>query len=353
MNIQRIILSSICTLVFSTSAFAADTMIFASEIIRHGDRTPHLALPTAPYDWPEGIGELTAIGMQQEYQLGVSMRKTYVLEAKLLPKNYHFDDVYVRSSDFDRTLVSAQSVLMGLYPLGTGPKLASGEYALPEGYQPIPIHTIPVEQDDLLVAHDTKRDQFEELVKKYVYPTNKWKQENAELEPQFKRWSKILGIQINNLGDVFDIGDNLYVRKLHDAPMPEGLTQEDIDQLIHWSAVVQAEEYAPKQIGALTGKDILIAEKNNMVDIINGKSQHKFVLYSGHDISLLAFLSAIGAPVSINPPYTSHISIQLFKTDKEDYYFLVLLNDKAVNIPGCQDSNRCTLDQIDAIINDL
>ncbi len=50
----------------SGSVYAHDKLIFAVDIIRHGDRTPMIELPKDPYVWPEGLGHLTAKGRQQE-----------------------------------------------------------------------------------------------------------------------------------------------------------------------------------------------------------------------------------------------------------------------------------------------
>lgn len=341
-----------------------DKLIFATEIIRHGDRTPSSSLPTAPYEWPEGLGELTAIGMQQEFELGKKFREYYITEQKLLPESYQPNTLYVRSSNFNRTLMSAQSVLLGLYPMGTGPKLSNNQYALPNGFQPIPIHTIDVDQDDLLVSHDTKRTEFDNLVTQLIYNSQEWQDKNKQLNSKFKQWSEKLNIPIHNLTDVFPIGDNLYIRQLHHAPMPQALNQQDIDEIIHWGIVTQAIQYQPKAIGVLTGKDLLIEIQNKMQEKINSSngasnsnSGADFILYSGHDISLLAFLSAIGAPAEINPPYASHVSVRLFKNQSESnnnsYYFTVLLNNQPVSIAGCDHSNTCTLIQLNTIIEQL
>src|SRR3990167_2889333 len=125
----------------STNAFATEHLIFAADLIRHGDRTPVDEVPAAPHVWKEGLGELTAEGMNQEFQLGVALRKRYVEQTHLLPPQYDVKTLMVRSTDFNRTLMSAESLLYGLYPLGSGPRLlSSGQTALPQAFQPIPIH---------------------------------------------------------------------------------------------------------------------------------------------------------------------------------------------------------------------
>ena len=64
--------------------FFVATEEFVLLLHRHGDRSPidQLNIPDAVFQrqWPYGAGELTAVGMQQHYDLGVSFRKRYVGE---------------------------------------------------------------------------------------------------------------------------------------------------------------------------------------------------------------------------------------------------------------------------------
>ncbi len=51
---------------------------------------------------------LTPTGMQQLYNVGKNVRSRYVDAMGLLSHNYTREDLYVRSTNYDRTLMSAQ-----------------------------------------------------------------------------------------------------------------------------------------------------------------------------------------------------------------------------------------------------
>ncbi|MFN7095913.1 MAG: histidine phosphatase family protein [Burkholderiales bacterium] len=109
-SIQLKLLLLISILIFDNMyANAKEALIFAIDIIRHGDRTPVIELPKAPHSWPEGLGELTAIGLRQEFELGSQLRKQYIDQTKLLHHDYSNASVYVRSTDYNRTLMSAEA----------------------------------------------------------------------------------------------------------------------------------------------------------------------------------------------------------------------------------------------------
>lgn len=65
--------------------------------------------------WRDGYAQLTKIGKQQMFELGVYLRRRYY---KLLPDNgkYHVNHVYVESTDTDRTLASAAYTLAAMFP---------------------------------------------------------------------------------------------------------------------------------------------------------------------------------------------------------------------------------------------
>lgn len=183
MYLKKIILiiTAFLSLTVTITISAQIKLIMSIDLIRHGDRTAIVAFLKAPYREKIGSGELTAKGMQQEFQLGRRLRKIYVENYHLLPSRYHKDTLYVRSTDFDRTLMSAQAFLLGLYPLGTGPYLDARQSALPAAYQPIPIHTVPQELDNLFF-----NDGKESAGRKYLATVANYFQQAIQMHSPLK-----------------------------------------------------------------------------------------------------------------------------------------------------------------------
>lgn len=85
-------------------------------------------------------------GKQQLFELGAYLRRRY---NKLLPidGSYDPDNIYVQSTDKDRSLASASYCLAGMFP----PKKQQ-IWNRSLMWQAIPIHTIPVEFDHILAV---------------------------------------------------------------------------------------------------------------------------------------------------------------------------------------------------------
>jgi hypothetical protein len=80
---------------------------------------------------------LTAAGIEQEHRLGQYLRTRY---GSIISPRFNPNEIYVRSTDKDRTLMSAQSNLIGVYPLFN---ITADKVPI----QPVPIHTIPFADD--------------------------------------------------------------------------------------------------------------------------------------------------------------------------------------------------------------
>ena len=104
-----------------------ETILFAWEMHRHGARAPYKGVVNGidvfKENWTQ-VEELSNIGRRMLYLLGTKVKKGYVDEYKLISENYNPQEIYIRSTDVNRTIESIQSFLQGLYPEGTGPTIS-------------------------------------------------------------------------------------------------------------------------------------------------------------------------------------------------------------------------------------
>jgi len=104
-----------------------DKLRWAFEIFRHGARTPYSGMTKDfkdcfGFQW-NGIKELTGVGLRQHFLVGYRNRIRYIEEKHLIKENYDPREVYLISTDSNRTIMSANAQVQGLYLPGTGPVL--------------------------------------------------------------------------------------------------------------------------------------------------------------------------------------------------------------------------------------
>ena len=117
------------------SIFCDEKLFFAFTHFRHGARAPIFPSDSEVDDYGmpwTNPGELTPGGHRMHYLLGVYNRKRYI--PTLLNEKYDPHDIYIISSDYNRTIQSALSQLQGLYPADNSIKLNEQQkkYSIPE-----------------------------------------------------------------------------------------------------------------------------------------------------------------------------------------------------------------------------
>ena len=92
-------------------------IIFVVEMVDFGIRSPVYASKYFPLSsWPNGLIELTGMGMRQQYLLGREIQNRYIKNEPLLSENYNKNEIYIRSTNANRTIMTAYSQLLGIYP---------------------------------------------------------------------------------------------------------------------------------------------------------------------------------------------------------------------------------------------
>src|SRR5579883_673180 len=268
-----IINSLICMFIFSSS-FAQEQLIFAVDLIRHGDRTPIHEIPKSPYSWKEGLGELTAEGMRQEFQLGTLFRHKYVEQYGLLPPRYRAETIYVRSTDKNRSLMSAESALLGLYPLGSGPVLNPGKPALPDLFQPIPVHTVSYDQDNLL---GIKFETNMETLARCGISQSMFEQKITHFRQKLDTWSRITGMDLHDPKQLNVLAGNLDIRELHHIPLPKGISHQDAQEIIKQRNWIIAALFKCKEITYPMGHEFLMTVAKYLEQASQGVTPLKYV----------------------------------------------------------------------------
>ena len=346
---RKVLILLYMLVILSPMAFAGEKLIFVTMITRHGDRTPFSNIKNAEYHWKTGYSQLTPIGMNEEYQVGQKLRKRYVEEFKLLQPNYVDDSILTVSSDTNRTILSAESLLLGLYPPGTGPKLENGKPALPDLIQPIPIRNVPADSHLIMVPYP----QYLKILKKYIYTGKVWQDKEKDFQPKFKEWTKILGNKITGLADILSIGDVLIVAKHHNLPLPKGLTEKDAQQIIDLTSWGLAVQFKSEKVSYLCGAKLLNSMTKNLKDAAVQKAPYKIVYYSGHDITLLPIMSLLGTPLNKSPGYASHLQLELYKTGEKMFIIKLRYNGKAVKMPIMNNNDSCSLESFVQYVKEL
>ncbi|WP_119343642.1 histidine-type phosphatase [Facilibium subflavum] len=308
-RIIKILLAFIFIIPLYGFAATKDPLIFSILITRHGDRAPFAQIKNHAYQWGTDLEELTPLGMHQAYLVGQKLKKFYMKDHTLLQTHYQSNSIYAISSDTNRTIMTAESLLQGLYPPGTGPSV-NEKPALAKKVQVIPIRTLSQNSTLLMPPYP----QYLKLLQTDVYPTAKWQEIQKSYQQDFKTWHNILGNPVNNLQDVMTIGDVLNVAKAHQKPLPKGLTQNQAQTIIRLRDKALAMQFQSQKFSYIIAHKLLNQINENIQKVKTHDQRYKLIYYSGHDLTLLAIMGALNLPLKQAPDYASFIQFPDFDT---------------------------------------
>ncbi|XP_055300677.1 prostatic acid phosphatase-like isoform X2 [Sitodiplosis mosellana] len=330
-----------------------DELMFAQVIFRHGDRTIRKTFATDPYKdkvhWPEGWGQLTNLGKQQQYELGKYFRRRY---AKLLGDgSYSPDKVFTVSSALDRTINSASLVLAGLFPPQQNQVWNQEIF-----WQPIPVYSIPQSEDYLIKADDVC-PLYEKLLKEYENSPEVQAviERNQEL---FEYLEKHAGQPIRDLEQLKDLHGTFIVEHSMNKTIPDWAQTVftpggDFEYLAeYWLKFTSGTNQLKRLKSGFLLKEILDRFKNKTVSVLS--SNHSLRLYSGHDTTIANMLNSLGLFHPHIPPYSSSLLFELYKSNDDFYVQLFYRNNltedpSPLNIPLC--GTKCPLNRFYDLYN--
>jgi hypothetical protein len=133
------------------------------KVFGHGAKTPFQTYPMSNYNisfWSNfgGLDQLTKIGLLQSYFLGQNLKNYYI---KFLTSGYKPSNVYVRSVDYDKSLMASNAFLSGMYPVSSEFQIWSDTVT----WYPIPVHTNNKDNDQIFIQNCPKyNDLLEESI---------------------------------------------------------------------------------------------------------------------------------------------------------------------------------------------
>ena len=324
-------------LFISQASFAlTHSLVFASDLIRHGARTPIHPLSTIHYPalWSTiniPTGQLTQFGFYQERLKGRYFKNEY---EKLLPLAYSADNICIRSTGSNRTIMSAIAVMSMIYPQQIS----------------YDIQSVPKRSDHLLQP----QKGFNNIVSIAPGWKEKWQDSqlgyplfhtlynkgliNGLCKPQGEQNYMNCFRKIKQLADSIKTLDNFCKAKssrcntLGVLPITRRQHNEVL-QINDWyvkhaflpSHVPGFKNQLPQyqQLSTQTGCPLVSEVIHNMSVKLNKGSKTDYILYSAHDTSILAVMSYLlsqhftdnrAIPVHGNPNFAAGLSFQLYKS---------------------------------------
>jgi len=305
---KKILIYAILSCTFPTIAIAQDALIMSIDLVRHGDRSSVCAIAGDKNPADQELGILTAEGTQQSIALGKLLRRTYIDEAHLLPRDYQAESVYVRSTDRQRTIDTAQAINAGLYP---GAK--------------IPVNTVTTNQDEILVA---KPDyHISSLISRYFNQRHTWQIMQRDNQDKFTLWSKWSGMPIENFTQLDCLADNLSYKNKHHLSLPAGFDQQSIAEINKLDESVILQDFQQNKFP--NGTRFLQTVQTYFIKTMKHQTELKYVLFVGHDSTLLSVMQSLNKPLEHYPGYNARLNFSLYENNR-GYFIKVTYDGKII-----------------------
>ncbi|NXO71730.1 PPAL phosphatase, partial [Phainopepla nitens] len=308
------------------------------------------------------------VGMRQQWELGQALRRRY---RDFLSDTYRRQEIFTRSTDCDRTLMSAEANLAGLYP-PSGQEMFNPNIS----WQPIPVHTVPESDERLLKFPLTPCPRYEQLQTETRHSAeyiNKTK-ENWQF---LQMVAKETGIRNISLESIWSVYDTLFCEQAHKMDLPGWVTPDVMTQLkelkdfgfeflfgIHnrvEKTRLQGGECTregasccslwilPLTSCSLSSGVLLDHIRKNLTKAANVSAHQnlKLLAYSAHDTTIVALQMALDVYNKIQAPYASCHLFELYQEDDGNFSVEMFYRNESgkepfpLTIPGCQ--HKCPL----------
>jgi len=268
-------------------------------------------------------GQLTTVGQQDAYELGEWIGKTYIQQHQLVSPTFNQDELYIRSSNIARTMLSLKCVLSGMF----------GQESM--------------KQDPPSVTTRCVRSE-------YLYPNwgacntlSEWKRfMMAEFTNIFPHHQEVAN-EIHHLLNMnpehpplnFIVLYDIFIsRKKHGFHVPEFL--------------LERESTITKYAAQLMGKVVLGEDRveglrrsiglqvNEMCKEMEERNSESMYLYSAHDTTLMALLMVLDQWEDDWPPFSASLCFEVYENLASEKYIRVLYEKEPLFLDDTDSTNQ-------------
>ncbi|KAI8439270.1 hypothetical protein MSG28_013107 [Choristoneura fumiferana] len=298
-----------------TLPYETRTLRLVIIFFRHGARTPTTTYKSDPfkvYQWPEGLGGLTNLGKLQLYELGKKYRNYY---ANFIDGEYYEKDVYVRSSDKSRCLMSAYTFLAGLYPPS---ERQTWHPEIP--WQPIPVHSLPRDLDNIVAstkACNVWKAMYDELIEETS--------SDAKYTELYDYLSKYTNQTMRNVRDVDFLYSTLLSQQEAGLKLPEWTKNVFPNKMrtpfmLSLALLSYNETLQRFQVGPLFSEMKENLEKSvSYQPEDHGPAPRSLFVYSGHDVNVVGVWRALGYGL-LEPEYGASLVFELHEENAQNFF---------------------------------
>lgn len=281
------------------------------------------------------LGQLTDTGKKAMEELGASLRKHYMeaLQFKCCKSN----EIYLRSTNYSRTIESLQSLLQGLFP---GRESSDAKAFV--------IHTRDEYLEDMYGS--TKCQRYNTILKEFEERfTRETASEVQELKEQLPHIFKTPDL-FGRLPSPYGVYDTLAARKAHGLSLPPGVTEKTMAQLEQLSYHEWFRLFADSPIAIKFAVGRFIRELHENLF----HPQRRLAIYSTHDSTIGPLVAAVTMKEEGNqsiqeekarqdllgfPPFAANIVIESYEQDDEsnrvNRFVRVVYNGRIIALPQC------------------
>ncbi|GAB9471774.1 Histidine acid phosphatase [Globisporangium polare] len=313
------------------------------------------SLPPPPpskrgYSYP--LGELTQKGVDHMRGKGKKLKERYghlVAENTDSESNNH---VYVLSSSVPRTVQSVQCLLHGMFHDDDDKDANLDDTKVVIETTKPTFHIRTYERNVLAPNHSLRVFmEIEAIVSDDV--EKRAQQDKDEMAKLALHLRETLGISPDVTLPWTAIRDGLTCRIAHDVPLPEGITQEMVDQISAYDTWLWYRLYEKKEFCFKAFKYGVREVYEHLKKVVteNPRPAPKLSFFSAHDNSIVALVSALQLQVGSElPEYGTIVAFEIYEDAlSHAHYVKVLFEDREVAFAGHEHDPLCRFEHFESL----